>query len=68
MVAGAPGGALLGNDIQKKQEPPTPAQQMIVRVQSGVLVAVTQPVNPNLQPGMRVYIQGSGEGARVVPQ
>ena len=68
MVAGALGGALLGNDIQKKQEQPTPAQQVIVRVQSGVLVAVTQPVDPNLRPGMRVYIQGSGEGARVIPQ
>ncbi len=68
MVAGALGGALLGNQIQKKHDQPPPGQQVIVRVNSGVLVAVTQPVNPNLRTGQRVYIEGNGEGARVVPQ
>jgi outer membrane lipoprotein SlyB len=68
MVAGALGGALAGNAVQKKYDAPIPAQQIIVRVQSGVLVAVTQPTGTNLVPGERVYIEGSGEGARVVPQ
>jgi outer membrane lipoprotein SlyB len=68
MVAGALGGALAGNAVQKKYDTPIPAQQIIVRVRSGVLVAVTQPTQPSLVPGERVYIEGSGEGARVVPQ
>ena len=68
MVAGALGGALLGNEVQKKRDQPEPGQQIIVRLKSGVLVQITQPLNPNLQVGQRVYIEGNGEGARVVPQ
>jgi outer membrane lipoprotein SlyB len=68
MVAGALGGALFGNDLQKRYDQPVPGQQIIVRVKSGVLVAVTQPVDPNLWTGQAVYIEGSGEGARVIPQ
>lgn len=68
MVAGALGGALLGNDIQKKHEQPEAGQQIIVRLRSGVLISITQPVNPNLRQGQPVYVEGNGEGARVVPQ
>jgi outer membrane lipoprotein SlyB len=68
MVAGTLGGALLGNDIQKKYDQPVQGQQIIVRVKSGVLVAVTQPVNAELRTGQRVYIEGAGDGARVIPQ
>jgi len=68
MVAGALGGALMGNNVQKRYDQPIQAQQIIVRVKSGVLVAVTQPVDSRLQPGQKVYIEGSGEGARVIPQ
>jgi outer membrane lipoprotein SlyB len=68
MVAGALGGALAGNEVQKKKDQPTPAQQIIVRTTSGVLVAVTQPLGPMLRVGQRVYIQGSGESAQVTPQ
>ncbi len=68
MVAGALGGALLGNNVQKKYDQPVPGQQVIVRVKSGVLVAVTQPVDTRLRTGQRVYIEGAGEGARVIPQ
>jgi len=68
MVVGAIGGALLGNEAQKKHDQPQSAQQVIVRVRGGVLVAITPPVDPRLKVGQRVYIEGSGEGARVVPQ
>jgi outer membrane lipoprotein SlyB len=68
MVAGALGGALLGNEVQKKRDQPEQGQQIIVRVTSGVLVAVTQPVGANLRAGQSVYIEGSGEGARVIPR
>ncbi len=39
-----------------------------VRLSSGVLIVITQPVNPNLRSGMPVYVEGSGEQARVVPK
>ena len=68
MVAGALGGALAGNEVQKKKDQPVPAQQIMVRTNSGVLVAVTQPIGPNLYVGQKVYIQGNGEGAIVTPQ
>jgi outer membrane lipoprotein SlyB len=68
MVAGTIGGALVGNEVQKKHDQPIPGQQVIVRTLHGVLVAVTQPVNPSLRVGQHVYIQGNGEGARVTPQ
>ena len=69
MVAGALAGAAGGNYVEKKKyDQPVAAQQIIVRVTSGVLVSVTQPINPNLSKGMKVYIEGSGNDARVVPQ
>lgn len=68
MVAGAVGGALIGNQVQKRNEQPVAGQQIIVRTKSGVLVAVTQPVNPNLKVGQRVFIQGYGESALVTPE
>lgn len=68
MVVGALGGALAGNEIQKKHDQPVAGQQVIVRVKNGVLVAVTQPENAALKKGQKVYIEGNGDGARVVPQ
>ncbi len=68
MVAGALGGALLGNNVQKRYDQPVPGQQIIVRMKSGVLVQITQPANPSLRPGQQVYIEGSGEDTRVVPR
>jgi outer membrane lipoprotein SlyB len=68
MVVGTIGGALAGNEVQKKHDQPVPGQQIIVRSTNGVLVAVTQPVDTRLRVGQRVFIEGSGDGARVVPQ
>jgi len=68
MVAGAIGGALLGNEVQRRNDQPVPAQQIIVRTTSGVLVAVTQPLGAPLFVGQKVFIQGYGEGARVTPE
>jgi outer membrane lipoprotein SlyB len=67
-VAGAIAGGLVGNEVQKKHDQPIAGQQIIVRMSNGVLVSVTQPVNPALRQGQRVYIEGSGNSARVVPQ
>ena len=68
MVLGTLGGAVLGNNVQKKYDQPEQGQQIIVRVTSGVLVMVTQPVDSRLRPGMGVYIEGNGDGARVIPR
>lgn len=69
MVAGALAGAAGGNYAEKKQyDQPKDAQQIIVRTNSGVLVSVTQPINPSLSKGMNVYVEGSGSEAKVVPQ
>jgi outer membrane lipoprotein SlyB len=68
MVLGTIGGAIAGNQIQKKYDKPVQGQQIIVRTANGVLVSVTQPMNASLFQGQRVFIEGSGEGARVVPR
>ena len=68
MVLGTLGGAITGNEIQKRRDQPEQGQQIIVRVTSGVLVMVTQPIDSRLTPGMPVYIEGSGDGARVIPR
>ena len=69
MVAGALGGAAGGNAAEKKHyDQPKEAQQVIVRLRNGVLISVTQPINPNVVKGRRVYIEGQGENAIVVPQ
>ena len=69
MVAGALAGAAGGNYVEKKKyDQPVDAQQIIVRTHSGVLVQVTQPINPALKKGMNVYVEGAGNEARVVPQ
>ena len=68
MVLGTVGGALAGNEVQKRHDRPVPGEQIIVRTSSGVLVSVIQPTGTSLRVGQRVYIEGSGDGARVVPQ
>ena len=68
MVLGTVGGAVVGNQIQKKNDQPIEGQQIIVRTASGVLISVTQPFNPNLRKGQRVYVEGNGENSRIIPQ
>lgn len=68
MVAGAVGGTMAGSHIAANMAQPIAGQEIFVRTDSGVLVEVTQPVTPGLRVGQRVFIQGQGESARVVPQ
>ena len=68
MAAGAIGGAFAGNEAQKNYDQQKPGEQIIVRLKSGVLVSVTQPVSSVLQVGEAVFVEGSGTDARVVPQ
>ena len=66
MVVGTIGGAIAGHKVQQHYTQPLAGQQIIVRTSNGVLVSVTQPANPALRQGQKVYIEGSGEDARVV--
>ena len=69
IAAGAIAGAVGGNYAQQRFfDKPQPAQQVIVRLTTGVLVSITQPVNSALRPGQKVSIEGSGSSARVVPR
>ena len=66
MVVGTIGGAVVGNKVQERYNQPVAGQQIIVRTSNGVLVSVTQPANASLRVGQKVFIEGSGEDARVV--
>jgi outer membrane lipoprotein SlyB len=68
MVLGTIGGAVAGHQVQKRYDRPEPGQQIIVRLSNGVLVSITQPANPALRQGQAVFVEGSGEDARVVPR
>lgn len=68
MVAGAIGGTLAGQETQRRFSSPVAGQQIFVRTDSGVLVEVTQPADMSLRVGQRVFVQGRGDAARVVPQ
>lgn len=64
IAVGAIGGAIAGHEVQKKYDT-QPGSEIAVRLDSGVLVVVTQPVDPDLKVGDKVMIQGQGESARV---
>ncbi len=68
IALGAIGGAFAGNYAQRRYEKPVPGEQIIVRLQSGVLIVVTQPLGPPLRVGQKVYVEGAGQTARVIPQ
>lgn len=56
------------DDFQRKYEQPIDGQDIIVRISNGVLVFVTQPITRPLSVGQRVYIEGTGDLARVIPR
>ncbi len=65
IAVGAIAGAVGGNYAENKYEQKQVGQQVVVRLDSGVLVIVTQKVNPALRVGSAVYVQGSGPDATV---
>ncbi|MDM0034255.1 hypothetical protein QTI33_19125 [Variovorax sp. J22P271] len=68
MVVGAIGGTVAGARVAQRYDTPLQGQQIFVRTNTGVLVVVVQPVTRDLRVGQLVFIQGSGEDARVIPQ
>lgn len=68
IAVGALAGAVGGQYAENKYESKQPGQQVVVRLNSGVLVVVTQKTNPALVVGQRVYVDGTGSSATVLPQ
>lgn len=68
IAVGAIAGAVGGQYAENKYEKPVLAQQIVVRLTSGVLVVVTQqPPNGGLYKGQNVYVEGAGSTARISP-
>jgi len=65
-VAGALGGAFAGREVQNKYASRRPGQHIIVKLNNGVAVGITQPADPALRVGDKVRIDGEGPKARVV--
>src|SRR2546429_6543528 len=65
-IAGALGGAFAGQAVQNKYAERRAGQHIIVNLDSGVAVGITQPVDSSLRVGDTVRIDGSGSSARVV--
>jgi outer membrane lipoprotein SlyB len=68
IAVGAIAGAIGGQYAENKYEAKKAGQQIVVRLNSGVLVVITQAADPSLRVGQRVYVQGAGSDARLVPQ
>ncbi|HSH95982.1 MAG TPA: glycine zipper 2TM domain-containing protein [Roseimicrobium sp.] len=64
-AAGVVAGGVIGNKVENKHEK-RPGHRVVVRLDGGGSVGVTQPADQNLRVGDRVRIDGSGEDARVV--
>ncbi len=68
IAVGAIAGAIGGQYAEKKYESKKAGQQIVVRLNSGVLVVITQAADPSLRVGQRVYVQGAGAEAKLIPQ
>jgi len=65
-VMGTLGGGLFGRHVQNTYADRRAGQHIIVKVDNGVAVGITQPADPALRVGDRVRIDGSGQDARVI--
>jgi outer membrane lipoprotein SlyB len=66
-VAGALLGGAAGTYAESKMRK-VDAQRITVNMVTGGRVTITQPKDARLREGMKVRVEGSGEGARVVPR
>ena len=66
-VAGAVLGGVAGTYAESKMAKQD-AQRILVNMSTGGSVTITQPLDDRLREGMRVRVEGSGTGARVVPR
>ncbi|MDO9221634.1 MAG: glycine zipper 2TM domain-containing protein, partial [Thiobacillus sp.] len=66
-VAGAVLGGVAGTYAESKMGKQD-AQRILVNMSTGGSITITQPLDNRLREGMRVRVEGSGTGARVVPR
>ena len=67
-VAGTLAGAFAGQAVQNKYASRRTGQHIIVKLNNGVAVGITQPADSSLRVGDKVRIDGEGPKARVVRQ
>lgn len=65
-IAGAAIGGAAGTAVERRQNTQL-ASRVTVDLRDGGKVTIVQPPDPQLRPGQRVSIVGTGENARVVP-
>lgn len=65
-VLGVLGGGLIGNQVEGRYAEKRDGQHVFVELGNGVVVAVTQPADPTLREGDKVFVEGRGNDARVV--
>jgi outer membrane lipoprotein SlyB len=65
-VIGAIGGGMIGNRVQNQYADKQAGSHVMVKLDNGVIVSVTQPADPNLRVGDRAVVRGSGQDARVM--
>src|SRR5262245_40375712 len=63
-VLGVIGGGIAGNAVQNRVDR-RPGERILVRLENGASITVTQPGTSQLRVGDRVVIHGDGRGARV---
>jgi outer membrane lipoprotein SlyB len=64
-VAGVLAGGAAGSKVESKTERRA-GQSLIVKLDNGESVGITQPADPSFRVGDRVRIDGAGNDARVV--
>jgi outer membrane lipoprotein SlyB len=64
-VLGVLGGGFAGSKLQNNVIDRKDGENIFVRLNNGVTIAVTQPMNVDLRIGDRVYVEGQGQDARV---
>ena len=64
-AAGVVAGGVIGNKVENRNDRRA-GQHVLVKLDSGGSVGITQPADGNLRVGDRVRVDGGGEEARVV--
>jgi outer membrane lipoprotein SlyB len=65
-VAGALAGGFVGKKTEERYSQKMAGEHIIVDLDNGVAIGVTQPVGAALRVGEQVRVEGSGPNARVV--
>ena len=64
-AAGAVAGGMIGNKVENNNSR-RDGQYVVIKLENGSSIGVTQPADPSLRTGDRVRVDGSGEDVRLV--